>query len=126
MTLFGRKPEEHQPFPEHVAGAQTWVLTEGRGRVVHEWRLKPSKPDNLTDVNGTLFFTSDGTALIKHIRPGSSGSYPHSLTVVGDRLYFAASDSAGGQFFCKNGELVLDTFVAVPCNARLGVKGGSR
>jgi len=46
LTLFGRKPEEHRLFAEHVAGAETWTLTEGRGRVVHEWRLKPSKPDN--------------------------------------------------------------------------------
>jgi len=46
MTLFGRKAEEHRPFAEHVASAETWVLTEGRGRIVHKWRLKPSKRDN--------------------------------------------------------------------------------
>jgi phage terminase large subunit GpA-like protein len=54
LTLFGstgsprggRKPEGHRLFAEHVAGSETWTLTEGRGRVVHEWRLKPSKPDN--------------------------------------------------------------------------------
>jgi len=46
LTLFGREPEEHRLFAEHIAGAETRVVTEGRGRVVHEWRLKPSKPDN--------------------------------------------------------------------------------
>ena len=27
-------------------GTETWTATEGHGRVVHEWRLKPSKPGN--------------------------------------------------------------------------------
>ena len=46
LSLFGRKPEEHRRFAEHVADAETWTATEGRGRVLHEWRLKPAKPDN--------------------------------------------------------------------------------
>ena len=46
LTLYGGKPEEHHLFAEHVAGAETWVATEGHGRTLHEWRLKPAKPDN--------------------------------------------------------------------------------
>jgi len=46
LTLFGRKPEHHRLFAEHVAEAETYVVTEGHGRTVREWRAKPSKPDN--------------------------------------------------------------------------------
>jgi hypothetical protein len=46
MTLFGKKPEQHRLFAEHVADAESYVVTEGQGRTVHEWRPKPSKPDN--------------------------------------------------------------------------------
>lgn len=28
------------------ADADTYVVTEGNGRTVHEWRVKPSRPDN--------------------------------------------------------------------------------
>ena len=46
LTIFSRKPEGHRLLAAHVADAETWTATEGHGRVVHEWRLKPSKPDN--------------------------------------------------------------------------------
>ena len=46
MALFGKKPEHHRLFAEHVADSESYVVTEGHGRSVHEWRPKPSKPDN--------------------------------------------------------------------------------
>ena len=46
MTLFGKKPEQHQLFAEHVAEAEGYVVTEGHGRTVQEWQIKPAKPDN--------------------------------------------------------------------------------
>jgi len=46
LSLFGKKPEQHRLFAEHVADTETYVVTEGQGRTVHEWRVKPSKPDN--------------------------------------------------------------------------------
>jgi hypothetical protein len=46
LTLFGKKPEQHRLFAEHVADAESYVITAGQGRTVHEWRPKPSKPDN--------------------------------------------------------------------------------
>jgi len=56
LSLFGRKPEQHRLFAEHacppkpgrrrVADAETYVVTTGQGRTVHEWRPKPSRPDN--------------------------------------------------------------------------------
>ena len=33
-------------FAEHVAGAEAATRTEGHGRVVSEWVLRPSRPDN--------------------------------------------------------------------------------
>ena len=46
LALFGKKPQQHRLFAEHVAEAETYVVTEGQGRTVREWRSKPSKPDN--------------------------------------------------------------------------------
>ncbi len=46
MTLFGKKPEQHRLFAEHVAEAESYVVTEGHGRTVQEWRSRSSKPDN--------------------------------------------------------------------------------
>src|SRR5207244_6758749 len=67
-----------------------------------------SHPENLTNVNGTLFFsaydpahgfelwksdgTAGGTVQVKDIEPGSAGSFPVSLTNVNGTLFFVASD----------------------------------
>jgi ELWxxDGT repeat protein len=40
--------------------------------------------------------TAAGTVLIKDIAPGSRSSFPHFLTVVGGRLFFAANDGVHG------------------------------
>ncbi len=45
LSLFGRKPAEHQLFAEHVT-AEYRVRTEARGRVVDEWKLRAGNPDN--------------------------------------------------------------------------------
>ena len=48
MTIFGKASAkgEHRLLADHVAGAETFVRTEGHGRSVCEWSIKPSKPDN--------------------------------------------------------------------------------
>ena len=46
ISLFGSKPTAHELFAEQVAHSETWVETHGHGRLVHEWSLRPSKPDN--------------------------------------------------------------------------------
>ena len=46
MTLFGKKPEQHRLFAEHVAESEYYVITAGQGRTVHEWKARPSKQDN--------------------------------------------------------------------------------
>jgi len=45
LSLFGRKPAEHQLLAEHLT-AEYRVRTEARGRVVDEWKLRASSPDN--------------------------------------------------------------------------------
>jgi hypothetical protein len=46
VTLFGKDEELHRLWAEHVAESEYFVPTEGRGRVVHQWMLRPHKPDN--------------------------------------------------------------------------------
>jgi ELWxxDGT repeat protein len=69
-----------------------------------------SDPGNLTNVNGTLYFTADdgvhgrelwksdgnGTVLVKDILSGSNSSYPGNLNNVNGTLYFTAYDGVNG------------------------------
>jgi hypothetical protein len=45
LSLYGRDPVAHQLFAEHLT-AEYRVKTEGRGRVVDEWKLRPEAHDN--------------------------------------------------------------------------------
>jgi hypothetical protein len=45
ISLFGRKPAEHQLLAEHLT-AEYRVKTEARGRVVDEWKIRAGGPDN--------------------------------------------------------------------------------
>lgn len=45
LSLFGRKAEQHRLLAQHLT-AEFRVRTEGRGRSVDEWKLRPAKPDN--------------------------------------------------------------------------------
>ena len=72
-----------------------------------------SRPEFLTNVNGTLFFaatdggstrqelwksdgTLAGTILVKDIWPGFGSSSPQFLTNVNGTLFFSAHDSVSG------------------------------
>lgn len=46
MTLWGKKAERHELFAEHVAGSEIWIETTGYGRTLHEWKDRPTRPDN--------------------------------------------------------------------------------
>lgn len=46
MTIYGTRASDHALFADHVANSEYWVRTQGHGRTVHEWSLKPNKPDN--------------------------------------------------------------------------------
>lgn len=45
LTLYGRIPGAHQLFAEHLT-AEYRIKTQGRGRTVDEWKLKPERSDN--------------------------------------------------------------------------------
>lgn len=45
LSLFGEKPDRHRLFVEHLT-AEYRVRTEGRGRQVDEWKLRPERSDN--------------------------------------------------------------------------------
>ena len=84
---------------------------EGEGEGSSE-APRSSAPQNLTNVNGTLFFTADdgahgyeiwksdgteaGTVMVKDIVSGSSGSNPYQLTDVNGTLFFTANDGVHG------------------------------
>lgn len=45
ITLWGNQPDEHRLLADHLT-SEYRVRTEGRGRVVDEWKLRPERPDN--------------------------------------------------------------------------------
>lgn len=45
LYLYGERPEAHRMFAEHQT-AEYRVRTQGRGRELDEWKLRPHKPDN--------------------------------------------------------------------------------
>ena len=45
LSLYGKDPRRHQMFAEHCT-AEFHVRTEGRGRTVDEWKIRPDKSDN--------------------------------------------------------------------------------
>ena len=45
LSLFGKKAEMHRLFAEHLC-AEYRVQTQGRGRTVDEWKIRPEQFDN--------------------------------------------------------------------------------
>lgn len=45
LSMFGDTPERHRLLAEHLT-AEYRVKTEGRGRTVDEWKLRPERGDN--------------------------------------------------------------------------------
>jgi len=45
LSLFGANPDAHRLFADHLT-AEYRVKTEGRGRTVDEWKIRPEQPDN--------------------------------------------------------------------------------
>ncbi|WP_421658339.1 Ig-like domain-containing protein [Leptothermofonsia sp. ETS-13] len=97
------------------SGVELWKidLTTGIPSLVRNIRSGgfSSNPTNLVNFNGTLFFRADdgtGTALWKSdgtstgtVKVGTGYSQPGSLTVVGNTLYFTASN--GSQLWKTDG-----------------------
>jgi hypothetical protein len=70
LSLFGRDPEAHRLLAEHLT-AEYRVKTEGRGRVVDEWKLRPETQDNhwLDGVVGCAVAAS----ILGAVLPGTGG-----------------------------------------------------
>jgi ELWxxDGT repeat protein len=94
----------------------------------------------LTNINGTLFFTlgwdndygaelwkSDGTMagtmMVKDIFPGTTGSGPLHLTPVNGKLYFSANDGTGAHLWVTDG--TANGTVAVPNNFEIKLQHDS-
>ncbi len=45
LSLFGADLKRHSMFAEHVT-SEYRVPTQGRGRTVDQWKLRPQRPDN--------------------------------------------------------------------------------
>jgi hypothetical protein len=45
LSLFGDRPDQHRLVAEHLT-AEYRVKTEGRGRTVDEWKIRPERGDN--------------------------------------------------------------------------------
>ena len=100
--------------------ADLWVTDgtpEGTTTVANLWMDEPG-----VDLGGVLYLeardrtsggglelwrsdgTADGTYRLRDIRAGENGSWPEGLTVVGDRLFFAATTrSAGRELWMSDG-----------------------
>jgi hypothetical protein len=69
LSLFGKKPQIHQLFSEHLT-AEYCIRTQGRGRVVDEWKMRAGSPDNhwfdclvgcsvAASIQGAVLFAAD-------------------------------------------------------------------
>jgi hypothetical protein len=45
LSLWGNDHRSHEMFADHMC-SETPIRTEGRGRVVEQWELRPERPDN--------------------------------------------------------------------------------
>ncbi|RMF87434.1 MAG: hypothetical protein D6741_20560, partial [Planctomycetota bacterium] len=45
LSLFGDNPQQHRLFAEHLT-SEYRIKTEGRGRTVDEWKMRPERGDN--------------------------------------------------------------------------------
>ena len=96
-------------------------------------------PDDLTDVNGTLFFAADdgvngvelwksdgtgmGTVLVRDILSGGAGSMPAELTDVNGTLFFTADDGTSGAELWKSDGTAMGTVLVK--DIRTGSTGSS-
>lgn len=78
LSLYGTKPERHRLLAEHLT-AEYRVRTEGRGRTVDEWKLRPERPDNHwldcvvgcavgASIQGAVLFGTEAKPVVKRNR----------------------------------------------------------
>ncbi len=107
---------EELPEESFSQGARGWRLCETAPELAADIRPGPmgSRPRELVDAAGELFFTADDgthgrelwkshgrggtrTFLVKDIRPGVATSNPRRLVSAGDKLFFTADDGVHGR-----------------------------
>src|SRR5262245_59081700 len=103
-----RRPAGYRPQAE-VLEDRT-LLSAGLIRDINRTAAS-SRPLNVTNVGGVVFFIADGaqgnelwrsdgteagTTFVKDIRPGRGGSSPRELTNVNGTLFFWADDGVHG------------------------------
>jgi ELWxxDGT repeat protein len=119
-----------------LSGSNTWWNSDGtsNGTAPLTGALKDAR--NLTDVNGTLYFTttsnangteiwkSDATSanivLVKDIALGNASSNPNSLTNVNGTLYFTANDGSNGVELWKSNGTATGTVMVKNISAGSG------
>jgi len=78
LSLFGDKADSHRLLAEHLT-AEYRIKTEGRGRTVDEWKMRPERSDNhwldclvgaavAASIQGAVLFGTDGRAPAKRER----------------------------------------------------------
>ena len=77
LSLFGKRPGRHRMIADHLL-AEYRVRTEGRGRVVDEWKLRPERPDNhwLDCVVGAAVAASVQGAVLPGTAPAKNAARP--------------------------------------------------
>ncbi len=70
LSLFGDKPETHRMLADQLC-SEYRVRTEGRGRTVEEWKLRPERPDNhlLDCLVGSAVAASIQGVTLAEVRP---------------------------------------------------------
>lgn len=100
LTLFGKSPLQHQMFAEHLT-AEYRIKTEGRGRTVDEWKIRPERNDNhfLDCLAGCAVCASiQGAGLPEHFnfiskrRPIKLSAINEPLGATAETVPFAQSD----------------------------------
>ncbi len=82
LTLFGAKPDEHRLFAEHMT-AEYHVRTEGRGRTVDEWKIRPERSENhwFDGLVGSAVAASiQGAVLLGQVGPSRARRKPIKLS----------------------------------------------
>ena len=103
LSLFGDNPDQHRLLAEHLT-AEYRVKTEGRGRTVDEWKLRPERSDNhwFDCLVGCCRGGVDAGRVAAGIGPGGHGPAPEgdqrvtqSVALLTARIHEGREDHEG-------------------------------
>jgi hypothetical protein len=86
LRLYGDNPDEHRLLADHFL-AEYPIRTEGRGRVVFEWKLRPERPDNhwLDNLVGAAVAASEQGAVLPGMGAPAIARAPRKTKIYGRR-----------------------------------------